>query len=716
MSEQGLPQLVLEPERYELHAAPLYHFEHNRREFFKVLGCGVVVLFLIEAAVAQESGTAGRRGGRGGGGGQLPGEISAWLHIGEDGTVSVFTGKTEVGQNIRTSLSQAIADELRVPIGSIRIVMADTQLTPFDAGTFGSRTTPEMAAYLHRVAAAAREAMIDLAAEHFKVERGTLTIADGKISKTGTSESVSFGQLTKGQKIVQSVSASSSIMPAAEWKIGGTSVPKVNGPDFVTGKHKYTSDLKLPGMVHGKVLRASAFEATLASADAKAAAAMEGVTVVRDGNFIGVTAPNSLLATQALDSIRAEWTTTPQPSNKEIFDYLKKNAQSPPTASASGDTSSATEQKLQQTYTIAYIAHVPLEPRAAVAEWQDDKLTVWTGTQRPFGVRTELARAFGIPEERIRVIVPDTGSGYGGKHSGEAAIEAARLAKGAGKPVKLVWTREEEFTWAYFRPAGVIDITSSVRADGTIASWDFHNYNSGNSGIRIPYEVPNPRNEFHSSRSPLRSGSYRGLAAAANHFAREVHIDEMAALVKMDPLEFRLKNLKDARLRAVLVAAANSFGWSKVKSGDGRGFGIALGTEKGGYLATCVQVLADPKNGSVKVVRALSAFECGAVVNPEHLKNQIEGSMIQGLGGALFEAIEFENGRISNPRFSEYRVPRFSDSPLLEVVLVNRKDLPSAGAGETPIVGIAPAIGNAIFAATGIRLRSMPMVPNGLKA
>jgi len=357
-----------------------------------------------------------------------------------------------------------------------------------------------------------------------------------------------------------------------------------------------------------------------------------------------------------------------------------------------------------------------MEPRSAVAEWSDGKLTVWTGTQRPFGVRGDLAQAFGIPEDRVRVIAPDTGGGFGGKHSGEAAIEAARLAKAAGKPVKLTWTREEEFTWAYFRPAGVIEISSGARKDGTLTAWEFHNYNSGGSALRTPYEVPNQKHEFHSSRSPLRQGSYRGLASTANVFARESHMDELAHELGMDPLEFRLKNLTDPRLRAVLEGAAEAFRWGKEKPAEGHGFGNAGGTEKGSYMATCAEVACDPETGSVKVLRAVSAFECGAVVNPDHLKSQVEGSMVMGLGGALFEAIEFENGRIKNPHFASYRVPRFADIPRIEVVLIDRRDLPSAGAGETPIIGIAPAIGNAIFAASGTRLRSMPLAPRGLKA
>jgi len=726
IQDDQISELVIEAERYELHAAPLYRFELDRREFFKTLGCGLVIIFLTDAISAQESGSNGRPGGRGGGRGSRPSDISAWLHIGEDGTVTVFTGKAEVGQNIRTSLTQAVAEELRAPVSSIRMVMADTELTPYDAGTFGSRTTPDMFLQLRKMAAAAREALIDLAATSWTAERTDLSVADGKVTRNGK-ESITFGQLTKGQKVLKSIKDQPSLTPPEQWKVAGTSVPKVDARDFVTGKHKYSSDIQRPGMVHGKILRPAAFEATLVSIDAKEAEAIQGVKVVHDGNFVGATAPTALAAARAVGAIDAKWDTKPQPSGAELFGYLKKNANSGQRGGGRGgggggggsgsieEGLAAADHKIEQTYNVAYIAHAPLEPRAAVAEWNEDKLTVWTGTQRPFGVRADLAQAFSIPQEKIHVIVPDTGSGYGGKHSSEAAIEAARLAKAAGKPVKLVWTREEEFTWAYFRPAGVVDVSAGVKNDGTITAWEFNNYNSGGSGIRTPYTCANQKTEFHNTKSPLRQGSYRGLAATANHFAREVHMDELAHTVKMDPLEFRLKNLKEPRLRAVLEAAAKGFGWGQAKAADEHGFGIAGGTEKGSYVATCAEVSADKKGGIVKVVRVIAAFECGAVVNPDHLKNQVEGAIVMGLGGALFEAIQFENGVIRNPSFSKYRVPRFSDAPQIEVVLVNRKDLAPAGAGETPIVGIAPAVSNAIFAAAGIRLRSLPMIPDGLK-
>jgi isoquinoline 1-oxidoreductase len=311
--------------------------------------------------------------------------------------------------------------------------------------------------------------------------------------------------------------------------------------------------------------------------------------------------------------------------------------------------------------------------------------------------------------------MPDTGSGYGGKHTGEAGMEAARLAKETKTPVKVVWTREEEFTWAYFRPAGVIEVKAGANKDGTVTSWEFHNYNSGGSGIRTPYDVANKKVQFHASNSPLRQGSYRGLAATANVFARESVMNDLAQELSMDPLAFRMKNLSNERMKGVLEAAAKAFGWNTTKPASGRGFGIACGDEKGSYVATCAEVAVDPSGKEVKVMRVVASFECGAIINPEHLKNQIQGSVIQGLGGALFEKIDFKDGKILNPMFSKYRVPRFSDLPALEVVMLNRKDIPSVGAGETPILGIAPAIRNAIANATGKKLYALPMVPNGLE-
>jgi isoquinoline 1-oxidoreductase len=713
--------IIIEPERHEFREGPAYHFELDRRDFLKVLGAGLIVLHLLDRAEAQDPGN--RRGGRGGGQG-VPQEIGAWVHVGENGAITAYTGKAEVGQNIRTSLAQAVAEELRVPLGRVTMVMADTALTPYDMGTFGSRTTPQMGRQLHRAAAAAREALIDLAAEAWKVDRGSLEVADGKVRHKGTNDAIEFGKLTKGQKLTKVVSGEPPTTPAAQWAIAGHDALKSNGRDFVTGRHKYASDVKLPGMWHGKVLRPPTYGAKLTSLDPRPAEAMPDVVVVRDGDFVGVAAPTEERAVKALKALKAEWTSpAAEVSSKTLYDHIKSTRREaaggrggPPRRTGSVDDAvESAEVRLVASYTVPYIAHVPMETRTAVAKWEDGKLTVWTGSQRPFGVRSELAGAFKLGEDAVRVIVPDTGAGYGGKHSGEAAVEAARLAKAASCPVKLVWSREEEFTWAYFRPAGVIEVAAGARKDGTLTAWKHLNLGSGSAGVGTSYDVANQQTEHQPAGSPLRGGSYRALASTANHFARETHMDDLAHALGMDPLEFRLKNLKDTRLRAVFEAAAKAFGWG-AKAPEGRGYGIAGGTEKGGYIATCAEVAVDRDTGKVQVVRAVAAMECGAVVNPDGLKSQVEGCLVMGLGGALFEAIDFEGGKLLNGKLSKYRVPRFRDVPAIEVVLIDRKDLPSAGAGEVPIVGIAPAVGNAIFAATGVRLRSLPLVPKGLKA
>jgi isoquinoline 1-oxidoreductase len=687
-------------------------FTINRRKFLQLTGSGLVVAFVFRefpvlAGVSHGTPPA------------LPvGQVGAWIHVGEDGQVSVYTGKVEFGQNIRTSLAQIVSEELKLPVSSIKMVMGDTDLVPYDAGTFGSRTTPQMGTQLRKAAATAREALIQMAAKKWDVQTTGLVAENGMVVNPEMKLKMGYGELTKGQQLLQTISDNVTVIAAKDWKIAGKTVPKVGGPAYISGKHRYVSDMTVPGMLYGKVLRAPSYRAKLTSAEVSKARAMAGVTVVRDGDFIGVVATDVVVAGKALQLIDANWNEEKdQPSSADIFDYLVKTANGGPSdrdADNKGDVEAGLTQadfRYSQTYHVNYIAHVPLEPRAALAEWSGGKLTVWTGTQRPFGVQEELANAFKLAKENVRVIVPDTGSGYGGKHSGEAAVEAARLSKAVGKPVKIVWTREEEFTWAYFRPAGVIKATAGVKKDGTITSWEFINYNSGSPGMETQYRAANKRVEHIPSTTPLRQGSYRALAATGNVFARECHMDNLARMIQMDPLTFRLMNLEDDRFKAVLEAASKAFGWGGAKTA-GHGYGIAGAFEKGGHIATCAEVAIN-EDKEVRLIRVTQAFECGAIVNPHHLENQVQGAIIQGLGGALFEKIDFANGKILNSRLSDYRVPRFSDVPKIEVVLVNRKDLPSAGAGEAGIVGIAPAIRNAILDATGTALTTLPMLPNG---
>ena len=706
---------LLEPERYEFRAMPMHQFALGRRDFFKIFGAGMAVFAVAKNLSAMQETAPGPHGYHPE---ELPKEIGAWLHIGEDGTVTGFAGKAEIGQNVRTSLAQTIADELGVAFASVRMVLADTALTPFDAGTFGSRTTPTITPQLRKVAAAARDLLVAKAAKQWNVPAEKLVAGDGKVSDPASGKSLRYAELAREDIGAQKPPAEDPIKPASQWTVAGKPVPKVDAREFVTGGHRYSTDLRPEGMLYGKILRPPSFGATLISYDDSAAKALKDAVLVRDGDFVGAAAPTVAAAETALASLRVQWKEAPQISDQEIFSYLRKNAQVSKEArfrQAKGSVEeglAAAVHKLDASYTVAYIAHAPLEPRAAVAQWTDGKLTVWMGTQRPFAVRDDLGDIFHVPEKNVRVIVPDTGSAYGGKHTSDAGLEAARLARAAGgRPVKLVWTREEEFTWAYFRPAGVIDVKGGITADGKLTAWEFHNYHSGMSGIDTPYVVANQVTEYHQVPLVLRSGSYRGLAATANHFARETHMDSLAHAASMDPLEFRLKNLADPRMRAVLETGAKAFGWPRQKTEEGQGFGVAAGYEKGSYVATFAEILVDRKKNAVTVKKLVEVFECGAIVNPDGLRNQVVGAMIQGLGGALFESIQFEKGRISNAHFSSYRVPRFKDVPEIEAILLDRKDIPSAGAGETPIMAIAPSIGNAFYDATKVRVTKLPLQP-----
>ncbi|MGK6351328.1 molybdopterin cofactor-binding domain-containing protein [Parapedobacter sp. DT-150] len=685
----------------------------TRRNFFRLLGGGMAIA-LTQSCVYGLDGSSSIAETLA----VDENSIAAWIHISEDGSVSVFTGKVEVGQNIRTSLAQVVAEELSVPVQRIHMIMGDTSVTPFDAGTYGSRTTPYMGPQLRKAAASLREALAEMAAKEWQVPAASLQAKAGTIVHGASGRILDYGALTKGKQLLLPLNDDVALTPASEWTVAGTSVPKVNGRDFVTGKHQYTSDMVLPGMVYGKTLRAPAYGASFVSADTENAKAMPGVEVVEAGDFIGVVAPDPQTATHALSKMEAQWKTAAQPSKAELFAHLKEHAQQDGddngTQAATREVFARAPVRLESRIEVQYIAHVPLEPRAAVARWEDGQLTVWAGTQRPFGVQEELAGAFGIAKENVRVIMPDTGSGYGGKHSGEAAVEAARLSKAVGKPVKVVWTREEEFKWAYFRPAGLIEVAASLDSAGAIASWEFHNYNSGNAGIELPYQAGVKHIQFHPSQTPLKQGSYRGLAGAANVFAIESMMDDLAGQRQQDPLEFRLSKVTDERLKAVLEAAAERFGWKGTKA-PGHGYGIACGFLKNSYIATCAEVAYDEAAEQLHVVRLVAAYDCGAIINPVHLESQVLGAVLQGLGGALFEAVDFKDGRILNASLSSYRVPRFTDIPPLDIVLLDRKDIPSAGAGETPIVGVAPAIRNAIADATGIKLQGLPLIPQGLK-
>jgi nicotinate dehydrogenase subunit B len=679
----------------------------EERDYFDVLPEGLVVV--LEPAPDPSAGWTTSFG--------------AWLHVGVDGLATAFTGKVDVGQDNRTALSLLVAEELRLPLDAVRLVMGDTDLCPHDLGTFGSRSMPDAGELLWPVAAAARECLVGLAAARWGVDAGELAALDGTVRRGPAGSRVPYGELVKSLRRVERVDADARPARGAEERLVGRPVPRVSGPEIVTGARRYPSDLARPGMLHGRVLRAPAHGAKLRTVDVGAAASVPGIRVVHEGSFVGVVAADPFTAGRALGMIEATWDRSPQPAQAELDAWLRSHPVrddeewSGPFHRETGDLDAALELasvSLAATYTTAYIAHVPMETHVALAEWGDDgRLTVWTGTQVPFGVRQELAEALGVHEAGVRVIVPDTGGGFGGKHAGLVALEAARLARASGHPVKVRWTRAEEFTEGYLRPAAVIDVRSGARGTA-ITAWEMRNTNSGMFGLVGPYEIPNQRLDYQPADSPLSQGSYRALAATANNFARESHLDELANTLGEDPLEFRIAHLRDDRLVAVLRTAAERIDWGRPREG-GTGVGIAGGVEKGARVATAVEVRVGADRRP-EILRVATAFECGRIVNPDGLANQVEGALVMGLGAALFEAIRFEAGTVLNASMADYRVPRITDVPPIEVDLVDRRDLPPAGAGETPIIAIAPALANAIFAATGVCLRGLPLLPEGVVA
>jgi isoquinoline 1-oxidoreductase len=641
------------------------------------------------------------------------------VHIGRDGTITVLTGKVEMGQGARAELTQAAAEELHVPPEQIRMVMADTGLVPDDGITAGSRTTPSTVPAVRQGAAAARDLLVGVACRRWNLEPAGATVRDGTVTHASGQKSITYAELARTEDLSKAlgepIPAEVTPTPVKSWRVLGTSFARPNRRDLVTGAHQYPSDFTRPGLLHGRVLRPPGYGARLVLVDLAPADAMPGVVAVREGDFVGVAAPTTHRATRALEAIAqtARWEPAAHPSSRRIYEHLRERARLGDNQSPFEEELARAAQVLRQTYHVAYVQHAPMETRVAVAEWNDGRLTVWTGTQNPFGYRSELARVFGLSNEQVRVVVPDFGCGFGGKHTGEAAVEAARLAKAAGHPVKLKWTREEEFTWAYFRPAAVIEVTASLDDQGSVSSWHFVNINSGGAAVDTPYRIARARSRFVPSDPPLRQGSYRTLAATANNFARECFMDELAVAASADPLEFRLAHLDNPRLRAVLQSAAQRFDWKgrRQQRQPGTGVGLACGTEKGSYVAACVEIAVDRERGRILVRHVSQVFECGAILNPDNLLAQVQGCILMGLGPALAEEVQFEQGRMLTNSFGKYRVPRFRDVPPLDIHLLDRPDLPSVGGGETPIIAIAPAIGNALFDATGTRLRAMPLRP-----
>ncbi len=705
---------------------PTFPTSMDRRQFLKrmgLLGGGLVVYFTVgDPSALARTPREGYLGSR------IPTDFNAFLRIGADERVTLLTGKIEMGQGVITSLPQMLADELDVAYGAVDIVMGDTDLCPWDAGTFGSLSTRHFGVFLREAAAEAKGVLRELAAARLKVPGDRLATENGAVfDSSNPVKRITYGALTNGNIIERHLDKVPDLENRSGFTVMGGSCLRRDALDKVTGAARFAGDIRLPGMLYAKILRAPAHGAKLKRVDTAPAEQVDGVRVVRDGDFIAVLHAYPDVAEKALRKIDAEFD-LPKTGidDQTIFDHLLENAPAPTINSEGGSIETGRKRAgrtISHTYFNSYVAHAPMEPHAATAQMKDGRMTVWASTQTPFPLKDQVAAALNMPPEKIRVVTPFVGGGFGGKSASMQGIEAARLAKITGRPVQVGWSREEEFFFDAFRPAAVVKIDAGLDDSGRITFYDHNVYFAGQRGSEQYYDFPHHREAAHGSWRgpstdvhPFAVGPWRAPGANTNVYARELHINLLAAEAGADPLAFRLDHLTDKRMIGVLKAAAEQFGWTPAPPPSGRGFGIACGIDAGTYVATMAEVAVDKPHGTVQVKRVVAAQDMGFVVNPDGAKMQMEGCITMGLGYALTEEIRFSDGKIHDKNFDTYRLPRFSWLPRIETVLVENPDLSSQGGGEPAIVTMGGAIATAIHDAVGAAVFQLPMTPERVKA
>jgi len=695
-------------------------FPQNRREFLKRFGGGIFILFTLGDLSILEAQQRRRRGR------DYPTDFNAYLRIGEDGRVSCFTGKIEMGQGIFTSLAQMLAEELDVPLDSVDMVMGDTVLCPYDGGTTGSRSTKYFGPPLRKAAATARAVLLQLAAEQMNVPLAQLVVNQGVISdQKNSGQKITYAQLAKGKKIVRELQGEVAIKDQSKHTISGKATLRTDSLAKVIGEAKFTGDIRLPNMLYASILRPPAHGAKLKSVDISAAQQMEGVKIIQDGDLVATLHKYPDVAEKAIGKIKVEYDEKSfAVENQTIFQHLEKVAPSGEIVTENGnleDGKKLAAQSFESTYFNHYVAHAPIETHTALADFKNDEVTIWASTQTPFRVQQAVSSELDIPTEKVRVITPFVGGGFGGKKSGRQDVEAARLTKLAGCPVIVAWNRKEEFFNDTFRPAAVIKSKSGLDDSGKIVYWDFDIFFAGTRSSEPVYDIPHLRVSARGAWRggeqvhPFDVGAWRGPGSNTNVFGMESQIDIMAQAAGIDPLSFRLKNLKDERMKRVLESAANQFGHSFSKGPSGKGYGIACTNYLNTYLATMSEVKVDKKSGKVRVERVVCAQDTGEVINPQGIKLQIEGCITMGLGYALTEEMQFKGGKIFDENFDTYEIPRFSWLPKIEPVIVDNPDLAPQGCGEPAITSMGAVLANAVYDAIGVRLFTLPMTPERIK-
>ena len=729
----------------------------SRRDFVKMTGALVVGFALAPTLTLAQDRP------------RLPGSLNtnrrldAWLVIEPNGQVTIFTGKIELGQGIGTALSQIAADELDVDLKRIDVVHGDTARTPNEGMTAGSLSVEQSGTALRFACAEARAVLVSTAATKLGVPATELKVTDGTVTASGGA-GVTYWDLAATADLKREASAKATPKPASERTWVGKSVARRDIPKKFTGGVAYVQDIRLPGMVFGRVVRPPSPGARLTAVDEAGVRRMPGVVaVVRDGSFLAVAAVREEQAIRAREALKqsARWTETASlpPSGEALYRHLMSAPAPAETVAEKASATAATPVKtLDALYTRPYQAHASIGPSCAVAQWKDGALTVWTHSQGVFPLRAELAKALATDAKQIRCIHAEGAGCYGHNGADDVALDAALIARATGgKPVKLQWMRDDEFAWEPYGSAMVMKLAGGLDAQGNVVTWSHelwshpHSTRPGASaGVNLlaarylakpldpglPADVPQPaggsdRNaiplyEFgnvkvvkhYVAEAPLRTSALRTLGGYANVFALESFVDELAAAAGADPVEFRLRHTTDPRARAVIEAAARRAGWRPGARGDGahgRGFAFARYKNLACYCATTADVDVDRKTGQVRVTRVIAAVDAGQIVNPDGVVNQIEGGIIQSASWTLKESVRFDRTRVITRSWAEYPILRFDEVPEVEVVLLDRPNERFLGVGEGSQGPAAAAIANAIAHATGKRLRALPFTPERVK-
>ena len=697
----------------------------TRRDFLKLAGGGVVVFFSAgDELFLQEP--ARFQAGRGG----LPSDFNAFLKIGEDGRLTLFTGKVELGQGPTTALPLMLAEELEVPQETVDIILGDTDLCPYDMGTFGSQTIRAFGPALRAAAAEARVVLVELASEKLGVPVDRLQAKDGAVfDKSRPQVKVTYAQLAQGKKIERHAQVKPGLKPPSEMKVMGKPVMRRDARDKATGKAKYAGDIRFPGMLYARVLRPPAHGAKMTRLDASAAEKTPGARVVQDGDLIAVLHEFPDVAEAALAKVKAGYDLPPSDLNdKNIYDHLAKAAPQGRAVAQGGNLDEGAKLaafKVEEQYLNAYVAHAAMETHTAVVKVEGDNATAYASTQAPFRLKDEIAQALKVPSQNVHVIMPYVGGGFGGKTRNTQAVQAARLAQIVGKPVQVTWSRADEFFYDTFRPAAVVNIASGVSSAGKIVFWNYEVLWAGERSSEQFYDIPHHRTVVRgewgggggaaAGGHPFDVGAWRAPASNTNTFARESHIDVMAAKAGVDPVEFRLMNLNNERMKRVLRTAAEKFGWKPAKAPSRRGFGVSCADYAGTYIAACAEVEVNLATGAIQVKRVACAQDSGLAVNPDGATLQVEGCIMMGLGYTLTEEMHFTGRKLHDLNFDSYELPRFSWMPKIETVLVNSPEVPITGGGEPAIINMGSVVANAVFDATGARLLELPMTPARVK-